>query len=486
MAMSGTSFSAALVSGAAADILAMNPTLDARPGEGRADANRPTAHPWSAVLRGHRRGLGVRGSSGDQSPKPERSPEQVPDSQSQRRHDPCLRRSDLDNCRTGGSRLECGDLDDGDLDDGDVDDRGLVGRHLDNGDLDNGDLDDRNVDDSNLDDRDLDDLVRRRLRPAKTMRQSQSLSAAGEQTVARGPRIAEGLPRRAQAYLLALGGVVHLRRSVRAGQWQSDLERLADVRHPGRRCCRCPVLPRRRRLVPRAAHGDCLRDRGRAAPPAGARRPHGRRAASSARSEAALPLVHPDVQHRELRPCGSCCLGRRAPRRRHGNRGFAAGLRAHRRSCLRRLDSRQPLAARDHASPRARDELSRKRSLLPEDDGDGSRRRIARRCAGELLALESLADAGRDRAARRLAPLALDSLPAAGQRGPLSRDVRVGRDRHRRARSPGPHRHEQPRARGDARFHEGRARKQDGRRAHASGGSRSRARALRCPRGGQA
>jgi len=40
------------------------------------------------------------------------------------------------------------------------------------------------------------------------MRQSQSSSAAGVHTVARGPRIAEGLPRRAQAYLLALGGVV--------------------------------------------------------------------------------------------------------------------------------------------------------------------------------------------------------------------------------------------------------------------------------------
>ena len=40
------------------------------------------------------------------------------------------------------------------------------------------------------------------------MRQSQSLSTAGHHTVARGPRLAEGLPRRAQAYLLALGAVV--------------------------------------------------------------------------------------------------------------------------------------------------------------------------------------------------------------------------------------------------------------------------------------
>ena len=164
VAMSGTSFSTAIVSGVAADILAMNPRWTPDQVKG---ALMRTARPLSLgpqFAGGHRRGLGVRGSSRDQSPEPERRSEQVPDSQSQRRHDSCLRRSDLDNGRTGESRVERGDLDDGHVDDGDVDDRGLVGGHLDDGDVDDGDLDDRNLDDGNLDDRDLDDLVRRRLR----------------------------------------------------------------------------------------------------------------------------------------------------------------------------------------------------------------------------------------------------------------------------------------------------------------------------------
>ena len=164
MAMSGTSFATALVSGAAADILAMNPrwTPDQVKGALMRTARPLTLGPQFSAGIGEVSAYAAARETNP--PNPNAGSEQVPDSQSQRRHDPCLRRSDLDNGRTRESGVERGDLDDGHVDDGDVDDRGLVGGHLDDGDVDDGDLDDRNVDDSNLDDRDLDDLVRRRLR----------------------------------------------------------------------------------------------------------------------------------------------------------------------------------------------------------------------------------------------------------------------------------------------------------------------------------
>ena len=68
----------------------------------------------------------------------------------------------------------------------------------------------------------------------------------------------------------------------------------------------------------------------------------------------------------------------------HGNRGFATALRAHRCGCFCRLDPRQPHVAGDHASPRPWDELPRERSPLPEEDGDGPRRRVPWRCAGSF------------------------------------------------------------------------------------------------------
>ena len=146
------------------------------------------------------------------------------------------------------------------------------------------------------------------------------------------------------------------------------------------------------------------------------------------------------LQRCELQLRGACRLGCRGPRRSDGRRRPGASLCAHRCGRLGRLDSRQPLCPGDHASPRTRDELPGERALLAEDDGDGPRRRIARRGARELLAVESLADAGRDRTARRLASVALDPVPAARQRGAVPGDVRVGRDWHRRARPRRPDR----------------------------------------------
>ena len=125
-AMSGTSFSAALVSGAAADILAMNPrwTPDQVKGALMRTARPLTLGPQFSAGIGEVSAYAAARET--DPPNPNAALNRFLDSQSQRRHDPCLRRSDLDDCRTGESRVECGDLDDGYLDDGDVDDRGLV------------------------------------------------------------------------------------------------------------------------------------------------------------------------------------------------------------------------------------------------------------------------------------------------------------------------------------------------------------------------
>src|SRR4029079_12820584 len=122
----------------------------------------------------------------------------------------------------------------------------------------------------------------------------------------------DGLPRSAWAYLLgvvlatAAAAVPALTSRAATGSQLFHVALLAGVprafplRRPRRRRRGGAVLPRRRRLVPRAAHRDRVRDRRRDAPPARARGADGDRPAPAARVEAAVALVHPGVQHREL------------------------------------------------------------------------------------------------------------------------------------------------------------------------------------------
>ena len=84
------------------------------------------------------------------------------------------------------------------------------------------------------------------------------------------------------------------------------------------------------------------------------------RAARSAGDPRPLPVVHPDVQHRELhaqRPRG-------VARRRGDRPERRSRLRAGRPGCGRRLRRRQPCSARSHAAARPRAHLPRERPLL--------------------------------------------------------------------------------------------------------------------------
>src|SRR4051812_44126252 len=113
------------------------------------------------------------------------------------------------------------------------------------------------------------------------------------------PALASGAPSGSDLFTFAVlaggggGAAVFLARGRRAcfGQWCSERLRSVHVRSAGGGSCGRAVLPRRRRLVPRAPHGHRVRDRRRAAPSARAGRARRARPAPSARPQAALPLV---------------------------------------------------------------------------------------------------------------------------------------------------------------------------------------------------
>ena len=86
--LSGTSFAAPVVAGAAAQILSAHPDVDARPGQGRADGDGTAGRRFGSALGRRRRGRRREGGRALERPEPERGTEQV-------RHDRRLRRQGL-------------------------------------------------------------------------------------------------------------------------------------------------------------------------------------------------------------------------------------------------------------------------------------------------------------------------------------------------------------------------------------------------------
>ena len=139
-----------------------------------------------------------------------------------------------------------------------------------------------------------------------------------------------------------------------------------------------------------------------------------------------LPVVHPASS--TSRTTRSARSPRGSPSRRVGT-DTATSASRRRPGGGRRLRRRQPCAARGDAAARPRPQLPRERPLLPHRPRDRVRARGSRGRRRCVRALQPVAPAGPDRAARTRTPLALDRGAAARERGALPDDVRSGADR---------------------------------------------------------
>ena len=206
---------------------------------------------------------------------------------------------------------------------------------------------------------------------------------------------------------------------------------LGDVAHDvrlGRACrarparCRSTALRDPHRPQPRLPRRSGLRRRRRARATARAARRARRRPLHPRVAEGALLLVHPELQHRELRARGARRVRSRQPARgrrpAHG-RDLPGGR--------GRLRARQPRPARPDAAARPWPFRPGERAVR----GAQPRRRLRPRQPGHRRRApprdEPAAPPHPDRAARARAPLALDGLAPPPERGAVPRHVRVVR-----------------------------------------------------------
>ncbi len=247
----------------------------------------------------------------------------------------------------------------------------------------------------------------------------------------------ESLSRQAKLYLFTVAAIAVVVGPRPALASEARLAWLADVPRPRLVCRDRTALRGADASRPVVPHDDRLPHPGGHAPPAGARRPDGRRPAHPGMAEGALPLVHPGLQHRQLHAERSGGVGGGADR---GELEPEPGrdVRARRPRSFRRLRHAEPRPARDHAPFRARPHAARDRSLLRREPLDRLRPRSARRRLRGHLDVEPMAPSDRRRPAPPDPPLAERSgPPGGGARRSEDRPLQCPLLRRRAARGAG-------------------------------------------------